>query len=52
MDIREIGTRGVIFTYEDDISVYLIKGAHHFVFFEKSTAKALTIYRISPTFWT
>jgi len=26
--IREIGTRGVIFTYEDDISVYLIKGDH------------------------
>ena len=31
MDIREIGTRGVIFTYGDDISVYLIKGEFHFV---------------------
>jgi len=31
MDIREIGTRGVMFTYDDDISVYLIKGEHHFV---------------------
>jgi len=27
--IQEIGIRGVIFTYEDDISVYLIKGDHH-----------------------
>ncbi|SHJ20659.1 MBL fold metallo-hydrolase [Desulfosporosinus lacus] len=31
MIIQEIGTRGVIFTYEDDISVYLIKGDHHYV---------------------
>lgn len=31
MNIREIGTRGVIFTYEDDISLYLIKSDHHFV---------------------
>jgi len=31
MIIQEIGIRGVIFTYEDDISVYLIKGDHHYV---------------------
>ncbi len=31
MLIREIGARGVIFTYEDDISVYLIKGDHNLV---------------------
>lgn len=29
--VREIGIRGVIFTYDDDISVYLIKGDHHYV---------------------
>ena len=26
MNIRKTGTRGTIFTYDDDISVYLIKG--------------------------
>jgi len=31
MIIQEIGKRGIIFTYEDDISVYLIKGDHHIV---------------------
>lgn len=31
MLIREIGMRSVIFTYEDDISVCLIKGDHHYV---------------------
>ncbi|EGW37932.1 MBL fold metallo-hydrolase [Desulfosporosinus sp. OT] len=31
MIIQEIGIRGVIFTYEDDISVYLIKGDHQIV---------------------
>lgn len=31
MVIQEIGTRGVIFTYEDDISVYLIKGDHSYI---------------------
>jgi Zn-dependent hydrolases, including glyoxylases len=29
MNIREIGTRGVIFTYDDNISVYLAKGDQH-----------------------
>lgn len=31
MIIREIGKRGIIFTFEDDISIYLIKGNHHYV---------------------
>lgn len=31
MLIQEIGQRGVIFSYDDNISVYLIKGDHQFV---------------------